>query len=109
MVLGACGFLDDLSREIHRRGISSAPDFITLDSADGGSGAEPQLLIDYTGLPLRESLPVLSNKLIEYDLKRCIRIVASGKLVEPAAVTPVDKIKYLVWDKERKIYDTFLL
>ena len=86
MVLGACGFLDDLSREIHRRGISSAPDFITLDSDDGGTGAAPQSLIDYMGLPLRESLPVLSNKLIEYDLKRCIRVVASGKLVEPAAV-----------------------
>ncbi|MEM7366367.1 MAG: FMN-binding glutamate synthase family protein [Pseudomonadota bacterium] len=86
MVLGAYGFLDDLCREIHRRGIKSAPDFITLDSADGGTGAAPQSLIDYMGLPLKESLPVLSNKLIEYDLKQRIRIVASGKLVEPAAV-----------------------
>lgn len=37
------------------------------------------------GLPLKESLPLLSNKLIERDLKRRIRIVASGKLIKPAA------------------------
>ena len=79
-------FLDELCREIHQRGLESAPDFITLDSADGGTGAAPQSLIDYMGLPLKESLPLLSNKLIEHDLKRRIRIVASGKLVTPADV-----------------------
>lgn len=86
MVLGAYGFLDALLTEINRRGEQSAPDFITLDSADGGTGAAPQSLIDYMGLPLRESLPLLSNKLIEYDLKRRIRVIASGKLIEPAQV-----------------------
>jgi len=86
LVLGSYAFLDEMCDEIHRRGIESAPDFITLDSADGGTGAAPQSLIDYMGLPLKESLPLLSNKLIERDLKRRIRIIASGKLIEPAAV-----------------------
>lgn len=86
MVLGSYGFLDKMCDEIHRRGIESAPDFITLDSADGGTGAAPQSLIDYVGLSLKESLPLLSNKLIERDLKRRIRIIASGKLIEPATV-----------------------
>ena len=86
MVLGASGFLDPLLAEINRRGEQSAPDFITLDSADGGTGAAPQSLIDYMGLPLKESLHLLSNKLIEYDLKRRIRVIASGKLIEPAQV-----------------------
>jgi glutamate synthase domain-containing protein 2 len=86
LVLGAYGFIDSLCDEINGRGVESAPDFITLDSADGGTGAAPQSLIDYMGLPLRESLPILSNKLIEHDLKRRIKIIASGKLVEPAAV-----------------------
>lgn len=85
MVLGSYGFLDEFCDEIHKRGIESAPDFITLDSADGGTGAAPQSLIDYMGLPLKESLPLLSNKLIERDLKRRIRIIASGKLIEPAS------------------------
>ncbi len=86
LVLGDAEFLDELCDEIHRRGIEAAPDFITLDSADGGTGAAPQSLMDYVGLPLKESLPMLSNKLIERDLKRRIRVIASGKLVEPATV-----------------------
>ena len=86
MVLGAYGFLDSLCIEINKRGIESAPDFITIDSADGGTGAAPQSLIDYMGLPLKESLPLLSNKLIEHNLKQRIKIVASGKLIDPASV-----------------------
>ena len=86
MVLGDPDMLEDLCLEISKRGIESAPDFITLDSADGGTGAAPQSLIDYMGMPLRESLPLLSNKLIEHDLKRRIRVIASGKLVDPAKV-----------------------
>ncbi|MCB1646384.1 MAG: FMN-binding glutamate synthase family protein [Pseudomonadales bacterium] len=85
-VMGSTDFLDDFCLAIHRRGLESAPDFITLDSADGGTGAAPQSLIDYMGLPLRESLPILSNTLIRHDLKRRIRVIASGKLIEPAAV-----------------------
>jgi glutamate synthase domain-containing protein 2 len=86
LVLGDSHFIDELCLSINVRGIDSAPDFITLDSADGGTGAAPQSLIDYMGLPLRESLPILANSLIEHDLKRRIRVIASGKLIEPASV-----------------------
>ncbi len=86
MVLGEPAFMDDLCLAINRRGVENAPDFITVDSADGGTGAAPQSLIDYMGLPLRESLPIVADKLIEYDLKRRIRVIASGKLIEPGAV-----------------------
>ena len=34
-VIGAYGWLESLCKEIHRRGIQSAPDFITVDSGDG--------------------------------------------------------------------------
>ena len=85
-VLGAYGWLDSLFDEIHRRGVDSAPDFITLDSADGGTGAAPLSLIDDMGLPLRESLPMLVDKLIEYDLRDRIKVVASGKLITPTEV-----------------------
>ena len=84
MVLGAYGWLDDLCNAIHARGIESAPDFITLDSADGGSGAAPMSLMDYMGLPLKESLPMLVNILEQQHLKKRILVVASGKLITPA-------------------------
>ena len=40
-VIGAYGWLEELFVEINRRGIESAPDFITVDSGDGGTGAAP--------------------------------------------------------------------
>lgn len=86
MVLGSAEELDRLFTCIMRRGIESAPDFITLDSADGGSGAAPQSLIDYMGLPLRESLPILVDKLKEYHLRERIKVIASGKLITPSGV-----------------------
>ncbi len=85
-VIGAYGWLDRLFEEINKRGIESAPDFITLDGADGGSGAAPMSLMDDVGLPLRESLPLLIDKLNEYDLRDRIKVVSSGKLITPADV-----------------------
>ena len=85
-VIGAYGWLDELLAEIRRRGEQSAPDFITIDSADGGSGAAPMSLMDYMGLPIRESLPLVADKLQEYGLKDRIRLIASGKLINPAEV-----------------------
>ena len=63
-----------------------APDFITIDSADGGTGAAPMSLIDYMGLPIKESLPLVVDILNTYGLKDRIRVIASGKLVTPAEV-----------------------
>ncbi len=85
-VLGAVGWLDNLFEEINSRGIESAPDFFTVDSADGGTGAAPMPLIDGVGLPLRESLPLLVDKLCEYGLRERVKVIASGKLITPTNV-----------------------
>ena len=85
-VLGSYEWLHDLFRAIHQRGIACAPDFITLDSADGGTGASPQSLMDYMGIPISESLPKLVDILIQYNLRERIKIIASGKLITPAEV-----------------------
>lgn len=86
MVLGAYGWLDELCEHIKERGIDSAPDFITLDSADGGTGAAPMSLIDYVGLPISESLPLLVDALNRHGLRPRIKIITSGKLINPANV-----------------------
>ncbi|QMU62796.1 MAG: FMN-binding glutamate synthase family protein [Gammaproteobacteria bacterium] len=85
-VIGAYGWLDDLFEAINKRGIESAPDFITVDSADGGTGAAPMSLIDYMGLPIEESLPLVVDALKKHDLRERIKIAASGKLITPAEV-----------------------
>lgn len=85
-VMGAYGWLDNLFDEINRRGIESAPDFITVDGAEGGTGAAPQALIDHMGLPLREGLPLLVDKMTQAGLRKRIKVFASGKLITPASV-----------------------
>ena len=85
-VLGAYGWLSTLCEEIIERGVESAPDFITIDSADGGTGAAPMPLIDDMGLPLRESLAMLVDTLEKYNLRDRVKVIASGKLITPADV-----------------------
>lgn len=86
MVLGDSRWLDQLFTLINERGQETAPDFITLDGGNGGTGAAPMTLIDDMGANLQESLPILTNKLQQYSLKERVRVIASGKLVNPMGV-----------------------
>ena len=85
-VIGESLWLRALFEEINLQGTEFAPDFITIDSADGGTGAAPQPLMDYVGLPLKESLPLVINLLAEYGLRDRIKIICSGKLITPSKV-----------------------
>lgn len=80
-VIGSYDWLEELCRKIWARGIESAPDFITVDSGDGGTGAAPMPLIDNVGLVVEEALPLVADILEKYGLKDRIRIIASGKLI----------------------------
>lgn len=83
-VIGAYGWLDELFALIRARGEESAPDFITIDSGDGGTGAAPMSLIDCVGLTIRESLPLVVDMLRRHGLKQRIRVIASGKMITPS-------------------------
>jgi len=85
-VVGAYGWFEELFEAVHKRGPEHAPDFITVDSADGGSGAAPGALMDYVGLPITESLPLVVDLVQGYGLRRRIKIIASGKLINPADI-----------------------
>ncbi len=85
-VVGSFGWIENLCEEIHKHGIEYAPDFITVDSGDGGTGAAPMPLMDNVGLVVKESLPLVSDILHRYGLRNRIRLIASGKLVTPSEV-----------------------
>ncbi len=85
-VIGAYGWLDSLCTEINVRGPESAPDFITVDSGDGGTGAAPMPLMDNCGLTVKEALPMVVDILIRHGLRERIRVICSGKLITPAEV-----------------------
>ncbi|MCP5445789.1 MAG: FMN-binding glutamate synthase family protein [Chromatiaceae bacterium] len=85
-VIGLAGWLDQLCERINERGPQYAPDFFTVDSGDGGTGAAPQSLIDNMGLPLQSSLPLVVGKLTDHGLRERVRVICSGKMINPAAV-----------------------
>ncbi len=85
-VHGSSQFTRELCEAVYKRGVDYVPDFITIDGGEGGTGAAPQVLIDHVGLPLTESLPMVVDVLMEYDLKNRIQVIASGKMVTSAHV-----------------------
>lgn len=86
IVVGDGQFMRDLCEEVLARGDGSEPDFITVDGAEGGTGAAPQVLADHMGMPLNEALPIVVDMLIEYGLRQRIDVIASGKLVTSSSV-----------------------
>lgn len=85
-VLGDYQALAELLDKVVERGIEAAPDFITVDGGDGGTGAAPMPLMDLVGSPLRESLPRVSDLLYERGLRQRVKLIASGKLINPSDV-----------------------
>lgn len=85
-VIGDPQWLDELFELVNRRGPDAAPDFITVDSGDGGTGAAPMPLMDNVGMVLRESLIMLADALERHGLRERVRVVASGKLITPTEV-----------------------
>jgi len=82
--IGGWNFINELCDSINRRGLEYAPDFLTIDGGEGGSGAAPQTLIDHVSLPIAEALPRVVDSLLQSGLKNRIYIVAAGKLVTSA-------------------------
>lgn len=69
-VMGGFGWLEDALWEASAR----------------GSDAAPMTLMDHVGLPVRESLPLVVDALMKTGLRERVRVVASGKLINPVGV-----------------------
>ncbi|WP_162426795.1 FMN-binding glutamate synthase family protein [Pontibacter pudoricolor] len=64
------------------------PDFITIDGAEGGTGAAPLEFTDSLGMPLYDALSFVQEMLVKYKLRKEVRVIAAGKII-----TGVDIIK----------------
>jgi glutamate synthase domain-containing protein 2 len=56
------------------------PDFITVDGGEGGTGAAPQEFSNYIGAPMLDGLAFVHNILNGMDIRKHIKVVASGKI-----------------------------
>ncbi len=66
------------------------PDFITIDGAEGGTGAAPLEFTDSLGMPLYDALAFTHSMLTKYGLRNEIKVFAAGKII-----TGIDIIKAL--------------
>lgn len=69
----------DIVKALHATGIY--PDFITIDGAEGGTGAAPLEFIDYMGMALSDALVFANKTLKQYGLREHIKLLASGKII----------------------------
>lgn len=82
LVVGGDYFLEAYFKTLQEKP-HGIPDMITVDGTEGGTGAAPESLADYVGMPVSQALIVLVDRLVEYGLRDKIRVAASGKLVTP--------------------------
>jgi glutamate synthase domain-containing protein 2 len=57
------------------------PDFISVDGAEGGTGAAPLEFTDHLGMPLYDALAFVKQTLDAYHLADNIRVMAAGKII----------------------------
>ncbi|SFV59671.1 Ferredoxin-dependent glutamate synthase [hydrothermal vent metagenome] len=69
-------------QERKKKGKSIA-DFITIDGGDGGSATAPLEMMSKIGLPIRESLQIVTEVLETYGLREDIKIIAAEKVLTP--------------------------
>ncbi|MCL9684531.1 FMN-binding glutamate synthase family protein [Legionella maioricensis] len=56
------------------------PDFITVDGAEGGTGAAPEEYTNFIGTPLEPGLVFVHNALVGINVRDKIRVICSGKV-----------------------------
>ncbi|MCK9453815.1 MAG: FMN-binding glutamate synthase family protein [Sulfurimonas sp.] len=85
IVISDADSVEEMVKEIAKKRESggSIPDFISLDSGEGGSATAPLELMESVGLNTNNALYVLDTILTKYDLRKDIKIIASGKILTP--------------------------
>lgn len=57
------------------------PDFITVDGAEGGTGAAPLEFSDGVGMPFEPALIFVNKTLVFFGIRDKIRVICSGKII----------------------------
>jgi glutamate synthase domain-containing protein 2 len=79
--VGDLGFWRDLAAGIDRTG--RAPDFITIDGGEGGTGAAPLVFTDHVALPFRIGFGQVYRTFAEAGVAHAVVFIGSGKLGFP--------------------------
>jgi glutamate synthase domain-containing protein 2 len=78
----------EICRAMKETGIIA--DFISVDGAEGGTGAAPLEFTDHLGMPLQDALPFVKTVLKDMGLQNQVRLIAAGRII-----TAFDLLKML--------------
>ena len=67
-----------IAKAMNETGI--VPDFITVDGAEGGTGASPAEFMDHVGIPMQEALMLVHNTLVGLNLRPLVKLAAAGRI-----------------------------
>jgi glutamate synthase domain-containing protein 2 len=81
LCLGNIHEFESLVAEMKRQDVF--PDFISVDGAEGGTGAAPKSFLDGVGMPLAAGLHAVNACLVKHGVRNRLKLNASGKLVAP--------------------------
>ncbi len=84
MCLGNEDDFRELVAEMKKQNIY--PDWITVDGAEGGTGAAPKSFMDGVGIPLWSALHSVNQILIEAEIRDRMKLLASGKLINAGRI-----------------------
>jgi glutamate synthase domain-containing protein 2 len=86
IVISDSNDVEDMVKEIATRKeqkIAGVPDFISIDSGEGGSATAPLELMESVGLVTNNALFVIDSMLKKYNIREDIKLIASGKILTP--------------------------
>jgi len=84
LCIGKTEEFEDVCKAMTAAGVF--PDFITIDGAEGGTGAAPLEFSDSVGLPLEPALIFARLTLDKYRIREKIKLIASGKAISAFAI-----------------------
>lgn len=79
LCIGRTDEFDELCRQMAAG--DSIPDFITIDGAEGGTGAAPAEFSDFVGIPIEPAIIFAHKTLLQHGVRDQLRLIASGKVL----------------------------
>jgi glutamate synthase domain-containing protein 2 len=82
IVVGDPDFLDALAAE--RAATGRGPDYVSVDGAEGGTGAAPLSLSDHMGLPLQDAIVAVDDAYRRNGARERVTLIAAGRVITGA-------------------------
>ncbi len=85
IVVSDAGAVEELAELIAQRKEDGKgiPDFITIDSGEGGSATAPLELMESVGLSTNNAIYVVDTIFRQYKIREDVKLIASGKVLTP--------------------------